>query len=67
MDRGYQHNLKEKIAIRNKENSQHQGRVEKEMLPSVTQYQPLVSTIKEALRVDFQCRLIFTCVRSQIK
>ena len=37
------------------------------MLPFVTQYQPLVSTIKEALRVDFQCRLIFTCVRSQIK
>ena len=25
------------------------------------------SAIKEALRVGFQCRLVFTCVRSQIK
>ena len=56
MDRGYQHNLKEKLLSeiyktnRNwnfailKQNSREQ----KEMLPFVTQYQSLVSTRKEA-------------------
>ena len=45
-----------KIAIKNKWNSQklksalnQNSEEEKEMLPSVTQYQPLVSTMKEAL------------------
>ena len=57
MDRGYQHNLKKQIAIKNRWNSQklevgapetkQQGR--KKMLSFVTQYHPLVSTLKEAL------------------
>ena len=57
MDRGYQHNLKDKLQSeinethRNRSprswNKTEQGR--KEMLPFVTQYQPLVSTVKEAL------------------
>ena len=46
-----------KIAIRNKWNSQkpksvlpkQNSKEEKEMLPLVTQYQPLVFTVKEAL------------------
>ena len=58
MDRGpVPTQFERKIAIRNKWNSQkpksmllkQNSKEEKEMLPFVTQYQPLVSTVKEAL------------------
>ena len=55
MDRGWPHNFERKIAIRSKT---HRGKAallkqnnkeEKEILPFVTQYKPLVSIIKETL------------------
>ena len=62
MDRGWPHNFERKIAIRSKT---HRGKAallkqnnkeEKEILPFVTQYKPLVSIIKEALMKN--CDLI---------
>ena len=55
MDRGWPHNFERKIAIRS---NTHRGKAalltqnnkeEKQILPFVTQYRPLVSIIKEAL------------------
>ena len=57
MNRGYQHNLKEKLLSEINETHRNwksallkqYSEEENEMLPFVTQYQPLVSTVKEAL------------------
>ena len=58
MDRGYQHNLKKKLLSEINETHRNwksallkqNGKEEKaELLSFVTQYQPLVSTLKEAL------------------
>ena len=57
MDRGYQHNLKKKLLSEINETHRNwksallkqNSKEEKEMLSFVTQYQPLVSTSKEAL------------------
>ena len=55
MDRGWPHNFERKIAIRSKTHRRkaallkQNNKEEKEILPFVTQYQPLVSIIKEAL------------------
>ena len=56
MTRGYQHNLKDKLQSEIKLTETEVRAPEtkltkegKEMLPFVTQYQPLVSTVKEAL------------------
>ena len=62
MDRGWPHNFEIKIAIRNKTHSRkaallkQNNKEEKEILPFVTQYKPLVSIIKEALMK--KCNLI---------
>ena len=58
MDRGYQHNLKTKLLSEINETHRNwksallkqKSKQEKEMLSFVTQYQPLVSTKKEALK-----------------
>ena len=57
MDRGYQHNLNEKLLSEINETHRkwksallkQNSKEEKEMLSFVTQYHPLVSTLKEAL------------------
>ena len=55
MDRGWPHNFEIKIAIRSKTHRRkaallkQNNKEEKEILPFVTQYKPLVSIIKEAL------------------
>ena len=55
MDRGWPHNFERKIAIRSKTHRRkaallkQNNKEEKEILPFVTQYKPLVSIIKEAL------------------
>ena len=56
MDRGWPHNFETKIAIRSKTHRRKQrswkkksNKKEKEILPFVTQYKPLVSIIQEAL------------------
>ena len=57
MNRGYQRNLKEKLLSEINETHRNwksallkqYSEEENEMLPFVTQYQPLVSTVKEAL------------------
>ena len=55
MDRGWPHNFERKVAFRSKTYRRkaallkQNNKEEKEMLPFVTQYQPLVSIIKEAL------------------
>ena len=55
MDRGWPHNFERKIAIRSKTHRRkaallkQNNKKEKEILPFVTQYKPLVSIIKEAL------------------
>ena len=55
MDRGWPHNFERKIAIRSKTHRRkaallkQNDKEEKEILPFVTQYKPLVSIIKEAL------------------
>ena len=62
MDRGWSHNFERKIAIRSKTHRRKAALVkqnnneEKEILPFVTQYKPLVSIIKEALMK--KCNLI---------
>ena len=65
MDRGWPHNFERKIAIRSKTHRTHRRKAallkenneeEKEILPFVTQYKPLVSIIKEALMK--KCNLI---------
>ena len=54
MDRGWPHNFERKIAIRSKTHRRkaallkQNNKEEKEILPFVTQYKPLVSIIKEA-------------------
>ena len=55
MDRGWPHNFERKIAIRSKTHRRkaallkQNNKEEKEILPFVTQYKPLVSIIKKAL------------------
>ena len=55
MDRGWPHNFEIKIAIRSKTHRRkaallkQNSKEEKEILPFVSQYKPLVSIIKEAL------------------
>ena len=57
MDRGYQHNLKKKLLSKMDETHRNwksallkqNSKEEKEMLSFVTQYDPLVSILKEAL------------------
>ena len=55
MDRGWPHNFEIKIAIRSKTHRRkaallkQNDKEEKEILPFVTQYKPLVSIIKETL------------------
>ena len=55
MDRGWPHNFERKIAIRSKTHRRkaallkQNDKEEKEILPFVSQYKPLVSIIKEAL------------------
>ena len=55
MDRGWPHNFERKIAIRSNTHRRkaallkQNNKEEKEILPFVTQYKPLVSIIKEAL------------------
>ena len=62
MDRGWPHNFERKIAIRSKTHRRkaallkQNNKEEKEILPFVTQYKPLVSIIKEALMK--KCNLI---------
>ena len=62
MDRGWPHNFERKIGIRSKTHRRkaaplkQNGKEEKEILPFVTQYQPLVCTIKEAPKK--KCNLI---------
>ena len=63
MDRGLPHNFERKIAIRSKTDRRklaallrQNNKKEKEILPFVTQYKPLVSIIKEALMK--KCNLI---------
>ena len=62
MDRGRPHNFEIKIAIRSKTQRRkaallkQNNKEEKEILPFVTQYKPLVSIIKEALMK--KCNLI---------
>ena len=62
MDRGWPHNFERKIAIRSKTHRRkaallkQNNKEEKEILPFVTQYKPLVSIIKEALMKN--CNLI---------
>ena len=59
MDRGWPHNFERKIAIRSKPHGRkaallkQNNKEEKEILPFVTQYKPLVSIIKEALTKKF--------------
>ena len=62
MDRGWPHNFEIKIAIRSKTHRRkaallkQNNKEEKEILPFVTQYKPLVSIIKKALMKN--CNLI---------
>ena len=63
MDRGWQHNFERKIAIRSKTHRRkaaflkQNNKEEKEILPSVTQYKPLASIIKEALmKSEISCK-----------
>ena len=62
MDRGWPHNFERKIAIRSKIHRmkatllKQNNKEEKEILPFVTQYKPLVCIIKEALMK--KCNLI---------
>ena len=62
MDRGWPHNFERKIAIRSKIHRRkatllkQNNKEEKEILPFVTQYKPLVCIIKEALMK--KCNLI---------
>ena len=62
MDRGWPHNFERKIAVRSKTHRRkaallkQNNKEEKEILPFVTQYKPLVSLIKEALMK--KCNLI---------
>ena len=55
MERGWPHNFERKIAIRSNTHRRkaallkQNNKEEKEILPFVTQYKPLVSIIKEAL------------------
>ena len=56
MDRGYQHNLKKKLLSKIDETHRNwksallkQNSKEEEILSFMTQYHPLVSTLKEAL------------------
>ena len=62
MDRGWPDNFERKIAIRSKTHRRkaallkQNNKEEKEILPFVTQYKPLVSIIKEALMK--KCNLI---------
>ena len=62
MDRGWPHNFERKIAIRSKTHRRkaallkQNNKEEKEILPFVTQYKPLVSIIKESLMK--KCHLI---------
>ena len=62
MDRGWPHNFERKIGIRSKTHRRkaalpkQNNKEEKEILPFVTQYKPLVSIIKEASMK--KCKLI---------
>ena len=62
MDRGWPHNFERKIAIRSKTHRRkaallkQNNKEEKEILPFVTQYQPL--GIKEALMKKCTCNLV---------
>ena len=55
MERGWPHNFERKIAIRSNTHrrkaalQKQNNKEEKEILPFVTQYKPLVSIVKEAL------------------
>ena len=53
MERGWPHNFERKIAVRSNRRKaallKQNSKEEKEILPFVTQYKPLVSIIKEAL------------------
>ena len=53
MDRGWPHNFERKIAVRSNRRKaallKQNSKEEKEILPFVSQYKPLVSIIKEAL------------------
>ena len=64
MDRGYQHSVTEKLLSeinkthRNWKSSllKPNSKEEKEMLPFVTQYQPLVSTIEEKVESSYKTK-----------
>ena len=62
MDRGWPHNFERKVAFRSKTYRRkaallkQNNKEEKQILPFVTQYKPLVSIIKEALMK--KCNLI---------